>query len=75
MLCCREMNGRELADQIISQCPGIKVLFMSGYTDNVIMQHGVLEPDVAFLQKPFTPDGLLHKIREVLDRLECQDGG
>ncbi len=62
-----EMNGRELADQIMRLSPGIEVLFMSGYTDNAIVRHGMLDPEVAFLQKPFTPDGLLRKIREVLD--------
>ncbi len=62
-----EMYGRELANQILRLSPGIEVLFMSGYTDNAIVRHGMLDPEVAFLQKPFTPDGLLRKVREVLD--------
>src|SRR5690606_23784854 len=47
-------NGRELADQLQSALPGLKVLFMSGYTDEAISQHGVLVAGVAFLEKPFT---------------------
>ncbi len=46
--------------------PSLKVLFMSGYTDDAIVHHGVLEPGTHFLQKPFTPDGLSRKVREVL---------
>jgi DNA-binding response OmpR family regulator len=47
--------------------PDSRVLFMSGYTDDVIARHGALEPGIAFLQKPFTPHGLAEKVREVLD--------
>ena len=60
------MSGRELADQLQRSHPGIKVLFMSGYTDEAISQHGVLVSGVAFLEKPFTPDILLRRVREVL---------
>jgi PAS domain S-box-containing protein len=62
-----EMNGRELADNVIRDREGIKVLFMSGYTDDAVFRHGLLYRDVAFLQKPFTPTSLAKKVREVLD--------
>jgi FixJ family two-component response regulator len=61
------MSGRDLADQLQSRCPDTKVLYTSGYTDNIIAHHDVLEKDVAFIQKPFTREGLAGKIREVLD--------
>jgi nitrogen-specific signal transduction histidine kinase/CheY-like chemotaxis protein len=61
-----QMNGRQVADLAIAARPGLKVLFMSGYADAAIVQHGVLEPGTHFLQKPFTPDGLSRKLREVL---------
>lgn len=60
-------NGRELYDSLAGQRPGLKVLFMSGYTDNVIAHHHVLDDRAAFLQKPFTMDELLHRVRAVLD--------
>jgi len=60
------MNGRELADIVVTQRPGIAVLFMSGYTDNAIIHHGVLDPRTNFLHKPFTPDQLLLEIRRAL---------
>lgn len=62
-----EMNGKELFAEALKHRPGIKALFMSGYTDNVIVHHGVLEPDVQFLQKPFSVHGLASKVRQVLD--------
>jgi len=60
-------SGRELAQRILTQHPRARVLYMSGYTDNVLAQGGVLEEGVAFLQKPFTPAGLAQKVRDVLD--------
>ena len=61
------MSGRELAEQITRMRPGTKVLFMSGYTDDALGHHGVLESGTAFVEKPFTIDGLLRKVREVLE--------
>jgi len=62
-----KINGRELADQLTETRPGIKVLYMSGYTDHVIMDRGILPPGVALLGKPFTLAGLVDKVRQVLD--------
>jgi two-component system cell cycle sensor histidine kinase/response regulator CckA len=62
------MNGRALVDAVKGFRPDVKVLYMSGYTDDVIVHHGVLEPGIALLQKPFTPAALARKVREVLDR-------
>jgi two-component system cell cycle sensor histidine kinase/response regulator CckA len=61
------MNGRLLADRLLSKRPGLKVVFISGYTDSFIAGHGVLEPGTHLLHKPFTEDALIRKIREVLD--------
>jgi PAS domain S-box-containing protein len=62
-----EMSGRQLAERLRERRPELKVLFVSGYTDNAIIRHGVLEPGIAFLQKPFSPESLARKVREVLD--------
>jgi DNA-binding response OmpR family regulator len=62
------ISGRELADRLETLQPGIKVLFMSGYTDNVIEHHGVLEEGVEFIQKPFSPEELAGKVRIVLGK-------
>jgi two-component system cell cycle sensor histidine kinase/response regulator CckA len=61
------LSGREVAEQLTAMRPGTRVLFMSGYTDNVIAQRGVLDPGTAFLSKPFTPETLAAKVRDVLD--------
>ena len=60
------LSGRELADRLGKRWPGIKVLFMSGYTDDTIVPHGVLENGSAFIQKPFSPEQLAVKVRELL---------
>ena len=62
------INGREVAVRLTAQRRDLKVLFVSGYTGEAIRQHGLLEMGAAFLQKPFTPDGLARKVRDVLDR-------
>ena len=61
------MNGREVAERLAAARAGVRVLYLSGYTDDAIVHHGVLEPGVAFLQKPFTPAVLGRRVREVLD--------
>ncbi len=62
-----KMSGKELYDQIKVIAPRIKVLFMSGYTDDALAHHGVLGPELSFLEKPFSPSRLAHKVREVID--------
>jgi two-component system cell cycle sensor histidine kinase/response regulator CckA len=64
-----QMSGRQLADRLLPQRPGMKVLYVSGYTDNAIVHHGILERGIAFLQKPFAMQALGHKLREVLDKV------
>jgi PAS domain S-box-containing protein len=61
------MNGRVLAEQLLRQRPGLKVLFMSGYTDTFIAGHGMLQKGTNLLHKPFTEEILISKVREVLD--------
>jgi two-component system cell cycle sensor histidine kinase/response regulator CckA len=62
-----DTNGRKLADALRVERPGLRVLFMSGYPDGAIVHHGMLDPGVAYLPKPFTTEAVARKIREVLD--------
>jgi two-component system cell cycle sensor histidine kinase/response regulator CckA len=61
------MSGKELASRLASIRPRTRVLYMSGYTDDAIANHGVLNMGIAFIQKPFRPDALIRRVREVLD--------
>jgi len=61
------LSGQELADRIAARRPGMRVLYMSGYPGDAVVQHGSLPVGSAFLQKPFSPDGLARKVRDVLD--------
>jgi signal transduction histidine kinase/ActR/RegA family two-component response regulator len=62
-----DLTGRQLADRLTVSRPGLAVLFMSGYAEDAIVHHGRLDPDTAFLQKPFAPESLAHKVRAMLD--------
>jgi DNA-binding response OmpR family regulator len=62
-----EMGGRQLVEAMRVRRPGLRVLYMSGYTDDAVVLHGVVESTDAFLQKPFTPLGLARKVRALLD--------
>jgi FixJ family two-component response regulator len=62
-----EMNGRDLAGQVVLLYPDIKRLFMSGYPANVIAHQGMLDDGVAFIQKPFSMTKMTEKVREILD--------
>jgi len=62
------LSGRQLAEGIVGERPDIAILYMSGYTDNAVVHHGVLDGDAAFLQKPFSPDTLTQYVRTLLDR-------
>jgi two-component system, cell cycle sensor histidine kinase and response regulator CckA len=63
-----EMGGRQVAERLVACKQGIKVLFLSGYTDDTVVRNGVMQAEVAFLQKPFTPMALANKVRDVLDQ-------
>ena len=63
------MSGRDLAEQLVRLRPDMRVLYMSGYTDKAIVHNGVLEEDIAFIGKPFTPDALVLKVAEVLQQV------
>jgi PAS domain S-box-containing protein len=69
------MSGRELYNQIKVIKPEVKVLFMSGYTDDALAIHGVLDPSLSFLEKPFTPSRLAHKVRETIDDHRLANAG
>lgn len=60
------MSGRQLAERLATMRPEMKVFFMSGYTDDAVLQHGMLDSGLAYLQKPLTPTSLTRKVREVL---------
>ena len=62
-----KLSGRELAERVLRQRPEMKVLYMSGYTDNAVVASGVLGTEMPFLQKPFTPGMLTGKVRQVLE--------
>jgi len=62
-----KMDGRSLGDALAGVLPEMAVLYMSGYTDDFIVRHGVLDPEVSFISKPFSPDALARRVREKLD--------
>jgi two-component system cell cycle sensor histidine kinase/response regulator CckA len=62
-----KMSGRQLAERLILARPATRVLYVSGYTEDIIGRHGVLEPGIELLRKPITPDLLLRRVRELLD--------
>jgi DNA-binding NtrC family response regulator len=61
------LGGRQLAERLLNVRPGLKVLFMSGYTENAIVHHGILDAGIEYVQKPLVPDTLARRVREVLD--------
>jgi two-component system, cell cycle sensor histidine kinase and response regulator CckA len=62
-----QMGGQAMAEELKTRNPELKILFTSGYTDDAIAHHGVLDPGIAFLSKPYSITTLAHKVRELLD--------
>jgi DNA-binding NtrC family response regulator len=63
------MSGRELAEQLVELRPEMRVLYMSGYPDQSIVHHGILDEDISFISKPFSPDALVLKVVAVLEQV------
>ena len=61
------VNGRVLAERLAAISPAMRILFMSGYSDEAVYRHGEISPNAAFIEKPFTDRSLARKVREVLD--------
>jgi signal transduction histidine kinase len=70
-----KMTGRELAERLVALQPRLRVLYMSGYTDHAVVNHGHLEPDVAYVEKPLVPEAFARSVREVLDQTRVPAGG
>ena len=68
-----EMRGDIVAEALADRYPNMRVIYMSGYTDNALIESGSLPEDMVFLQKPFPPDAMLRLIREVLDKAEGRE--
>jgi two-component system cell cycle sensor histidine kinase/response regulator CckA len=69
------MSGRALALRLTAARPTLRTIYMSGYTDDAITRHGVLEAGVTYVQKPFSPDALVRRVREVLDQEDARGVG
>jgi DNA-binding NtrC family response regulator len=67
-----QVSGPELARRLVTLRPAMKLLCMSGYTDDSILRHGILEAHIAYLQKPLTPLRLMTKVRQVLDETDVR---